>query len=300
MLKSIKVFNKKCVLPVLLGALATASCQIAYAQELTVATYNIRNANKADSLKGDGWGQRAPVVAQLMQFHDFDVVGTQEGKYGQMLDLKKLMPNYDYVGIGRDDGKQAGEFSAIFYKTDKFKLLNKGDFWLSTETDHPNKGWDAALPRICSWGQFEDIASGNTFYFFNVHFDHVGVEARKESAKLILDKIKSIAGNSPTILAGDFNVDQNNESYHLLNKSTILRDAYDQSPIKYELNGTHNSFNPDSKTGSRIDHIFLTNDFEVSRYGILMDTYRSPNKEEARLPSDHFPVMIKLELKDAK
>lgn len=300
MLKSIKVFNKKCVLPVLLGALATASCQIAYAQELTVATYNIRNANKADSLKGDGWGQRAPVVAQLMQFHDFDVVGTQEGKYGQMLDLKKLMPNYDYVGIGRDDGKQAGEFSAIFYKTDKFKLLNKGDFWLSTETDHPNKGWDAALPRICSWGQFEDIASGNTFYFFNVHFDHVGVEARKESAKLILDKIKSIAGNSPTILAGDFNVDQNNESYHLLNKSTILRDAYDQSPIKYELNGTHNSFNPNSKTGSRIDHIFLTNDFEVSRYGILMDTYRSPNKEEARLPSDHFPVMIKLELKDAK
>ncbi len=303
---------------VLLVGITTAfSAERAFSQELTLASYNIRYANQGDSLKGDGWDRRGPVVAQLIQFHDFDIVGIQEGIYRQLVDLKEAMPNYDYIGIGRDDGKTAGEFSAIFYKTDKFKLLDKGDFWLSTETDHPNKGWDAALPRICSWGQFQDIKTGNTFFFFNAHFDHVGVEARKESAKLILEKIKSIAGNHQTVLAGDFNVDQNNESYQLLNNSDILTDAYEKAPIKYALNGTFNSFNPNSKTESRIDHIFVTDGFKVSRYGVLTDTYRSPvaNDDaavaansprgraaqfEARLPSDHFPVMIKVELNPSK
>lgn len=270
-----------------------------YSQELTVASYNIRYSNEGDSLKGNGWDQRAPVIAQLIQFHDFDIFGTQEGKYGQLLDLKRLMPEYNFIGIGRDDGKQAGEFAAIFYKTDQYKLLDKGDFWLSTETNHPNKGWDAALPRVCSWGHFEDIKSGKTFYFFNVHFDHIGVEARRESAKLILDKIRIMAGDEPTILTGDFNVDQDNESYHLLNDSDILQDAYDKASIRYALNGTYNDFNPNLKTGRRIDHIFLTKDFNVSRYGILLDSYRAPNKEEARLPSDHFPVMIKIKFEDS-
>lgn len=286
--------------------------ELGYAQELTLASYNIRYANKGDSLKGNAWSERAPIIAQLVEFHDFDIFGTQEGLHQQLNDLKSLAPNYDYVGKGRADGKNSGEFSAIFYKTNKFKLLDKGDFWLSSETDYPNKGWDAALPRICSWGQFEHVESGNIFYFFNVHFDHVGVEARKESAKLILDKIKTIADNYPTILAGDFNVDQNNESYKLLNNSSILKDAYEEAPIKYALNGTFNNFDPNSKRDDRIDHIFLTKDFKVERYGILTDTYRSTVKSdnadkssnptkgssqsEARLPSDHFPVMIKVKL----
>ena len=283
-----------------------------FAQKLTIASYNIRNDNNGDRLKGNAWSDRAPVISQLVEFHDFDIFGTQEGLYHQLEDLKKLAPVYDYIGKGRDDGKNKGEFAAVFYKTNTFKLLDSGDFWLSTETDYPNKGWDAALPRICTWGQFEHIESGNTFYFFNAHFDHVGVEARKQSAKLILQKIKTIAGNHHTILAGDFNVDQHNESYKLFNSSGILKDAYDTSPIKYELNGTFNGFNPNGKRNDRIDHIFLTHDFNVERYGILTDTYRgtvnsdaaeeplnkvkSSTQTEARLPSDHFPVMIKVEL----
>lgn len=287
------------------------------ATTFTIATYNIRNANKGDSLAGNGWGQRYPYIAQLIQFHGFDIFGTQEGKYPQLEDLKNAMPGYDYIGIGRDDGKKAGEFSAIFYRTDKFEVLEQGNFWLSTETTYPNKGWDAALPRICTWGKFKEKKSGFIFLYFNLHMDHIGVQARSESAKLILRKIKEQPSHIPVVLSGDFNVDQNNESYKLLNSSGVMKDAYDSALLKYAPNGTFNAFYPDRKTEQRIDHIFLSDDFEVLKYGVLTDSYRSPKKEsqeseqnanfpketrmkkyDARMPSDHFPVMIVVSVDD--
>ena len=163
------------------------------AETMVVATYNLRNGG--DSTNGNGWGQRYPYIAQIVQFHGFDIFGTQEGKYSQLQDLRQAMPGYDYIGVGRDDGKQAGEHSAIFYRTDKFEVLEHGDFWLSEITDRPNKGWDAVLPRICTWGEFRDKQTGFTFLFFNLHMDHVGVQARAESAKLILEKIKEFPKN---------------------------------------------------------------------------------------------------------
>lgn len=284
------------------------------AETMVVATFNIRNANGGDSINGNGWGQRCPYIAQLVQFHGFEIFGTQEGKYPQLQDLKAAMPGYDYIGVGRDDGKQAGEFSAIFYKTDRFEVLEHGDFWLSPETDHPNKGWDAALPRICTWGKFKEKNSGFEFIYFNLHMDHIGVQARSESAKLILQKVKEQPSHIPVILSGDFNVDQTNESYALLNNSGVMRDAYEMADLRYAPNGTFNGFHPDRMTTSRIDHIFLSDDFQVLKYGILTDTYRTPVKEsaekekngnfpkevsmqkyEARMPSDHFPVMIVVE-----
>lgn len=284
------------------------------AETMVVATFNIRNANGGDSINGNGWGQRCPYIAQLVQFHGFEIFGTQEGKYHQLQDLKAAMPGYDYIGVGRDDGKQAGEFSAIFYKTDRFEVLEHGDFWLSPETAHPNKGWDAALPRICTWGKFKEKNSGFEFIYFNLHMDHIGVQARSESAKLILQKVKEQPSHIPVILSGDFNVDQTNESYALLNNSGVMRDAYEMADLRYAPNGTFNGFHPDRMTTSRIDHIFLSDDFQVLKYGILTDTYRTPVKEsaekekngnfpkevsmqkyEARMPSDHFPVMIIVE-----
>lgn len=284
------------------------------AETMVVATFNIRNANGGDSINGNGWGQRYPYIAQMVQFHGFEIFGTQEGKYHQLQDLKAAMPGYDYIGVGRDDGKQAGEFSAIFYKTDRFEVLEHGDFWLSPETDHPNKGWDAALPRICTWGKFKEKNSGFEFIYFNLHMDHIGVQARSESAKLILQKVKEQPSHIPVILSGDFNVDQTNESYALLNNSGVMRDAYEMADLRYAPNGTFNGFHPDRMTTSRIDHIFLSDDFQVLKYGILTDTYRTPVKEsaekekngnfpkevsmqkyEARMPSDHFPVMIVVE-----
>lgn len=304
---------KRLIHSILLALCATCLIQ---AQSYVFATYNVRNANREDSIAGNGWGQRYPYIAMQIQFNGFDVFGTQEAKHHQLEDLKKAMPGYDYIGIGRDDGKQAGEYSAIFYRTDKFDLMEHGDIWLSTETEYPNKGWDAALPRICTWGKFCDKQNGFTFLFYNLHMDHVGVQARSESAKLVLKKMQELPQQVPVILTGDFNVDQNNESYKLLDNSGIMRDAYQTAEFRYAPNGTFNAFHTDRKTESRIDHLFLTEEFAVKKYGILTDTYRSESSEDAtaeqngnfpkevtmtkytaRTPSDHFPVMILVEVK---
>ena len=281
-----------------------------HAQTLRVATYNLRYANPGDSVAGNGWQQRCPILAGQVLFHDFDIFGTQEGLYRQLEELKAALPDYTYIGVGRDDGAQGGEHSAIFYKKEQFKLLRKGDFWMSTITDQPNKGWDAACPRICSWGEFKDMESGLRFLFFNLHMDHVGVEARRESATLVLAKIREIADKNPVILVGDFNVDQHSEPYLLFNTSGILQDAYDKSPIRYANNGTFNAFKTDLKSDQRIDHIFLTPHFTVLRYGILTDIYWIPQPDKnqvvrngkapshhrfsPRMPSDHFPVMVEV------
>ena len=284
------------------------------AQTFNVATYNIRYDNQGDIEAGNGWGQRCPVIVGQILFHDFDIFGTQEGLHHQLEDLKKALPGYDYFGVGRDDGLHGGEHAAIFYKTNRFKLLRHADFWMSTITDRPNRGWDAALPRVCSWGEFKEIKSGLRFLLFNLHMDHRGVEARRESAKLVLAKVYEMAGKTPAILLGDFNIDQNNESYVLINSSGILKDAYDLSPIRYANNGTSNSFRIDRKTDRRIDHIFLTSHFKVSRYGILTDIYWIPAHEiseevqpenpserrvfqrfSPRTPSDHFPVVVQVQ-----
>ena len=271
------------------------------AQGFTIGTYNLRYANHEDSLNGNGWGQRYPVLVNMIRFHGFDIFGTQEGLYPQLQDMVKALPGYTYFGVGRDDGINAGEHSAIFYRTDKFELLENGNFWLSAITDRPNKGWDAALPRICTWGKFKEKGTKFEFYMFNLHMDHIGVKARAESSKLILQKIKEFPKDIPVILTGDFNVDQYNESYTLINQSGILRDAFELSPIKLASIGTFNGFNTDQYTDQRIDHIFLSKAFTVQRYGILTDTYRTKQADsmegkketyKARVPSDHYPVMI--------
>jgi endonuclease/exonuclease/phosphatase family metal-dependent hydrolase len=259
------------------------------AQNINVATYNLRYDNPHDSL--DLWKNRYTKVADLIRFYNFDIFGTQEGLKHQLEDLKKVLPAYDYIGVGRTDGKDAGEFAAIYYKTSQFKLEQQGTFWLAPTTDKPNIGWDAALPRVCTWGRFTEKSSKLRFYIFNVHFDHRGIEARKESARLILEKIKEIAGKNPVILTGDFNVDENNESYLLLKNSVMLRDAYDIAAVKLAHTGTFNGFNVNSKSTGRIDHIFLSAGFEVQRYGILTNTYNG------RYPSDHFPVVAKIKYK---
>lgn len=266
--------------------------EMSVAQSFNVATYNLRYDNLGDSL--DLWKNRFPVIGGMVQFYNFDIFGTQEGLKHQLNDLKSVLPKYDYIGVGRDDGKEAGEHAAIFYKSSKFKVLDQGTFWLSPETDHPNKGWDAALPRICTWGKFKENSSGLILYVFNVHFDHIGIQARLESAKLILSKVKEMAAGKPAILTGDFNVDETNESYLLLKNSGFLFDAYDLTNIRFAPNGTFNGFDVTGKPLGRIDHIFLSEGFEVSRYGILTNTYNG------RYPSDHFPVMAKVDFKKKK
>ena len=281
-----------------------------------VATYNIRQLNESDSLAGNSWTVRYPVIARLVRFHGFDIFGTQEGFKRQLEELKDSLPGYDYIGCGREDGKDSGEHSAIFYRTDLFEVIDNGDFWLSETPDTPSIGWDAVLPRICSWGHFRHIDSGREFLFFNLHMDHIGKQARIESALLVQEKLKEFGEDLPTFLTGDFNVDQTHQSYSALTSTGRLADSYEKCGLRYAPNGTFNSYHTEDYTDSRIDHIFVSPDVQVDKYGVLTDTYRTPIEERndsiskandvpteitlrpytARVPSDHFPVMVQVSI----
>lgn len=254
------------------------------AQSFSIATFNVRYDSPRDT--GNLWASRAPVVANLIRFHDFDVFGTQEGLKNQLDDISRALPQYSRYGRGRDDGKESGEFSAIYYRKDKFRLLKSGDFWLSQTPDKPSLGWDATCcNRICSWVYLQDIASGKKFYVFNVHFDHQGKTARVESGKLMLKKIREIAGNEPVLLTGDFNGDHNSEWYKTLANSEILKDTYREAKYPYANNSSFNSFGKNLNGMAIIDHIFMSKHFSVKKWGILTDTYHG------KFPSDHFPVV---------
>lgn len=257
------------------------------AQQYTVGTYNLRYDNPGDT--GNLWINRAPIVAALIRFHDFDVFGTQEGLLNQLNDLSNALPAYSRYGLGRDDGKDAGEHSAIFFKKDKFDLLKKGDFWLSETPDQPTLGWDAkCCKRICSWVQLKDKKSGKTFYFFNAHYDHQGVQARIESSKLVLKKIKEIAGNNPVMFTGDLNGGHETDCYKIIAASGLVKDAYTLAPQPYTNNGSFNGFGHTVKSKELIDHVFVTKQFKVMRYGVLTDTY------QGKFPSDHCPVLVQV------
>ena len=268
-----------------------AGANFIYAQDMKVASYNIRYDNKNDSLSGNGWAQRSPVITALIRFHDFDIFGTQEGLKHQLDDISNALPQYARYGRGRDDGIDKGEHSAIFYKKDEFTLLSKGDFWLSETPDKPSLGWDATCcNRICSWVQLQHKKSGKKFFFFNVHYDHQGVIARKESSKLILKKIKEIAGKSPVIFTGDFNGSTSTEWYQTVANSGILKDTYNEVKFPYANNASFNAFGKARQSNDIIDHIFVTDQFKVIKWGLLTDTYHG------KFPSDHFPVMVELKL----
>lgn len=261
-----------------------------FGQKLIVATFNIRQQNSIET--GNLWSQRAPHVASLIRFHEFDIFGTQEGFRNQLNDIKKALPEYEFYGAGRDDGREEGEHSAIFYRKNRFTVLKNGDFWLSQTPDQPSKGWDATCcNRICSWVQLSDKLTGKNFYFFCAHFDHQGKVARVESSKLILQRINSIAGNDPVIFVGDLNGDQQSEWYKTIDTSELLDDTYKQVQFPYTSNGSFNGFGKNITAPGIIDHIFVTSQVMVKKWGILSDTYFG------KYPSDHFPVMAEVELK---
>ena len=272
---------------IVLTLLVCICIQFAFAQKNTpvvIATYNIRYNNPGDSL--NAWSHRKENVKALIRFHDFDIFGTQEGLIDQMNGISE-MEAYARTGHGRDDGKEAGEHSAIFYKKDRFKLIESGDFWLSETPEKPGKGWDAkCCNRICSWGKFQDIQTKKIFYFFSVHFDHQGIVARKESGKLMVKKIQEIAKNAPVICVGDFNSTPETEQIQAM--QTILNDSYKvtQDP-PYGPVGTFNAFKFNAPMKHRIDYIFVSKGINVLKYGVLTDA------KDQRYPSDHQPVMIK-------
>ncbi len=260
-----------------------------HAQHLNIGSYNIRYDNPGDS--GNLWKDRAPMVAALIRFHDFDLFGTQEGLKHQLDAMGAALPQYRRYGAGRDDGKTKGEHTQIFFKRDSFLLLDSGDFWLSETPATPSLGWDAkCCNRLCSWVLLRHRRTGSSFYFFNAHYDHQGVVARRESSKLILQRMKERGKDHPIVFAGDLNCAQGSEPHALINNSGFLKDAYEQTDFSYALNGSFNAFGA-AKGKEIIDHIFVSRHFKVIKWGLLTDTYNG------KFPSDHFPVLTRVLLK---
>ena len=301
----------------LLIILCIIGVSVPMSAQMLVGSYNIRLKVSSDSVKGNVWQKRCQVICDQVNFMSPDIFGTQEVLHVQLLDMLQGLDGYDYIGVGRDDGKTGGEYAAIFYKPDRLRLLDQGNFWLSETPDRPGLGWDAACVRVCTWGRFagQTATDDEAFYFFNLHMDHVGVVARREGAKLIVRKIREIAQGAPVIVTGDFNVDQKDEIYSIFTESGLLKDSYLASRLRFAENGTFNSFDTDLYTDSRIDHIFVSPDTEVESYGVLTNSYWMPNDDSAtklkghdapqqidfskytrRQPSDHYPVFVRLSL----
>ena len=261
-----------------------------FGQDFSVLTYNIRFDNPSDGI--NSWDSRKEWIVSQLNSYRPTVFGTQEGLQHQIDFLDGQLKTYDRIGVGRDDGMEKGEYTAIFFDVTKVKLLKSDTFWLSNTPQKPSKGWDAAIKRICTYGLFKDLKSGHRFLVFNTHFDHVGVVARLESSRLILSKIKDLNHSQlPVILMGDFNLEPNSPGIQLI--SGKLEDSHQAAGTNsHGPRGTFNGFEMQKDVTRRIDYIF----FDPSGFKILKSNIVNESKE-GRYPSDHFPVYAEFEFK---
>lgn len=252
-------------------------------------TYNLRYNNSGDGI--NRWDARKANVVDLITKYSPDVFGTQEGLTDQVSYLDSALTDYSYVGVGRDDGKQKGEYCAVFYKTVKYNLIKQSTFWLSDTPEEISVGWDAVLERICTYLLLENKETKQRFYVFNTHFDHVGTEARINSSKLIYSKItEHNPENYPCVLMGDLNLLPDTDPIQYLSKQ--LDDT--KTLAGENISGPQGSFNGFKHTEpvtDRIDYIFISkDDGKVNQYKVIDDQI------EERYPSDHLPVLVEVEL----
>lgn len=268
-------------------------------RHINVMTYNIRYPNTSDGIHY--WDHRRPLVVSTIRYHEVDLLGVQEAHGRQLDEIITDLPQYEWIGVCRTDGtinpNPDNEFSAILYRKDRFERLDGSTFWLS---DTPDKvasvGWDAALPRIVTWVKFKDRKTKKIFFHFNTHFDHVGKKARNESAKLLLEKIKAIAGKSPVVITGDFNCDDKDDPYEILTKESERDKLTDALKISRKVHhGPMKTFAGNfMSTGledRRIDYIFIKNNAAVLKHAILAESW------DGKLASDHLPVFATLLIK---
>lgn len=254
-------------------------------------TFNIRYNTAADSL--NAWPYRKDKVASQILFHKAHIVGVQEALPDQIVDLQQRLPQYKYAGVGRDDGKQKGEYSAIFYDTTRLQALQTKTFWLSQTPQTPgSKSWDAAITRIVTWVKFRDHKTKKIFFAFNTHFDHIGKIARRESAKLLLQKVKEIAGSTPAVITGDFNAEPADEPVQIIKDKFNPLHFTDAKEISrtphYGPTGTFNGFKNKERNDQPIDYILLKGKWNVLTHATISQTW------QGRFASDHFAVIAVL------
>jgi endonuclease/exonuclease/phosphatase family metal-dependent hydrolase len=253
-------------------------------QEIKIMSYNIRLDVKSDG--ENQWDKRKDKVAGLMNYYEADFIDGQEVQNHQLKYLLENLNGYSYIGVGRDDGKEAGEYSCIFFKKDKFTVLQQSTFWLSPTPDTVSKGWDAAIVRVCTYGLFQDKKTKKKFWVFNTHFDHIGKLARLESAKLIVKKMQELNTKKyPVLLSGDFNSRPEEEPSQYMHAN--MQNSRAISKQVYGGPDTWNAFKFNTKPDGCIDYIFVSNNkrISVSKFATLTDSY------DMKYPSDHLPIL---------
>lgn len=260
---------------------------VALAAEARLMSYNIRYDTPADGV--NAWPQRKAAVAELLRQHAPDIFGIQEALPHQVSELSAALPDYGWLGVGRDAG-DGGEGVPVFYRKDRFTLLQSATFWLSETPDQPSRGWDAALNRICSYGQFEEKTDQRRLWVINCHFDHAGQTARLESARLVLSQIETInPDGEPLVLMGDFNAEPESPPMVLLKQH--LSDSRDSSRSPPSgPSGTFSGFVTGSAVTHRIDYLFIASrgPVEVLEHAVLDDA------NAGHYPSDHLPVLVRI------
>ncbi len=280
------------LLPFLAASCGQVKKQVAASEPVNVMSFNIRYDNPEDSM--NNWKFRKERVANAVRFYDVDIVGMQEVLRNQLEDLRQRLPEYGVVGVGREDGKEKGEYSALWYRKSRFTLLDSGNFWLSeTPEVAGSKGWDGACERIASWAKLKDAVSGKEYLALNTHLDHVGVVARREGVNLILEKVNELGSELPVIVTGDFNSEPESDVIKNItdpNNPKHLTDTRLASPVVYGPSWTFHDFDklPYDKR-PLIDYVFVRNGLSVLRYGVLAET------ENESLLSDHAPVLVTVE-----
>jgi len=259
---------------------------------INVLTYNIRFANPDDA--PNAWAQRKEKVFKVVREAKPDIIGLQEALKEQVADFEKAFPGYTRKGVGRDDGKEAGEYSPLLFNSKKFIAVSSGTFWLSqTPLVIGSKGWDAACNRIVTWIKIKDKKSKTFFFVFCTHFDHMGEIARRNSSKLLLHVVDSLAGLKPVIVLGDFNSVPGSEPYNLITDFSNRSHLKDARLICTDVNGpeyTFTGFKVGAQPGQRIDYIFLKNKILVLSFNV-----NEANNGEY-YPSDHLPVSATLKI----
>lgn len=259
-------------------------------KSLNIMSYNIRY--DITTANASPWTERhSAISSQIKRFHA-DIIGMQEVLVHQRDQLLVDLPGFVSIGVGRDDGINAGEFAPIFYRKARFQLLNSATFWLSPTPELPSKGWDAALNRICTYAHLVDIQSKDTFWVFNTHFDHVGEIARMKSSELILQKMKEVTKETSqaVIFCGDLNLNDDHPTIAFLQSQ--LKDALlEAKHMKTNMNRTFNNFDLNTPASKRIDYIFTNKKISVQSFETIVESFG------VSYPSDHFPILAKLKIK---
>ncbi|MDX9940746.1 MAG: endonuclease/exonuclease/phosphatase family protein [Bacteroidales bacterium] len=263
------------------------------ASEIKVIGFNIRYDNPDDGI--NAWPNRIPLVKAYLSKESPDIIGFQEALHHQVKDLEGLLPEYRWVGTGRTNGKQEGEYVPVFFKRSVFEMEDEGQFWLSDTPEVPGSiGPGAVLPRIATWVKLTHKASQIPVFVFNTHYSHVSDEARRQAAEIMAERMKRIAGTAPLILIGDFNIEFQSETYQQVSNlfhsnNYLMNTVAHMDPEKKPAKKTYQGFS-EATRGSFIDFIFVNEHFSVKDFRI------DKVKTDSVYISDHWPVKTLLKI----